>query len=65
MKKFRVVKYETVVFAYEVIALNKERALHLVESKKLSKDKKFLSGRVLKEKYKIKEVKKDGTNITG
>lgn len=57
MKKFRVVKYETYVFLYEVTALNKERALRLVKSKDVSKDKLFLSGRVLKEKYKIKEGK--------
>lgn len=59
MKKFRVVKYETYVFLYEVTASNKERALRLVKSKNVSKDKLFLSGRVLKEKYKIK-VEKNG-----
>ena len=58
MKKFRVVKYETVVFAYEVMVPNKEKAKRLVESKELSKNKKFLSGRFLKEKYKTREVKK-------
>lgn len=61
MKKFRVVKYETYVFLYEVTTLNKEKARRLVESKDVSKDKLFLSGRVMKEIYKIKE-KRNGKN---
>lgn len=59
MRKFRVVKYETVVFLYEVTALDKEKALRLAESRELSKDKKFLSGRVTEEKYKVREVKRN------